>query len=90
MLTSLKAKVSSKRWVKARKKDGRWLFDLAVVRAHENGWIGIREASYLTGYSESHLRWLAGDGQVMAEMVNGFWLLDRESLLDYCRRRGRI
>jgi hypothetical protein len=89
--------LAEKQWVRARKDQGRetdegeecWLFDRDVIWFHSRGWINNDEAHVVTGYTVNYLRSLAREEMVVGRKIRGMWLMRRDSLLDYCRARGR-
>jgi len=46
-------------------------------------WLTIEEAAMLVGHDEDQVREWAELGYVDAELVNGQWLIDKESLRDF-------
>jgi hypothetical protein len=89
--------LAEKGWARARRekerepdeKEARWLFDRDVVWFHSRGWISTDEAHVVTGYTTNYLRSMAREDIVVARKIRGMWLMRRDSLLDYCRARGR-
>lgn len=89
--------LAEKGWVRVRrekeqktdKERTRWLFDRDVVWFHSRGWISTDEAHVVTGYTTNYLRSLAREEMVVARKIRGVWLMRRDSLLGYCRARGR-
>lgn len=47
------------------------------------GWLSVREASELTGYSTEYIRNLARSGTIKSEKVGYAVLIDREDLMKY-------
>jgi len=89
--------LAEKGWVRAHEEkrqetdeEGtRWLFDQDVVWFHSRGWISTDEAHVVTGYTTNYLCSLAREEVVVARKIRGVWLMRRDSLLGYCRARGR-
>jgi hypothetical protein len=89
--------LAEKGWARVHKEDRqetdeegtRWLFDRDIIWFHSRGWISTEEAHVVTGYTMNYLRSLAREEMVVARKIRGVWLMRRDSLLDYCRARGR-
>ncbi|GIV77453.1 MAG: hypothetical protein KatS3mg050_1847 [Litorilinea sp.] len=46
-------------------------------------WLSVEEAAALVGYNEDQVREWTALGYVDAELVDGRWLIDKESLRDF-------
>lgn len=55
---------------------------------HEE-WITVPEAAKISGYSESHLRYLLREGKLNGRKVGRDWVTTRQAIEEYVARKPR-
>jgi excisionase family DNA binding protein len=63
--------------------DWRWGMSNEEAQVVAEGWITTSEAAELTGYTQDYCRQLAGAGRIEAQKLGRWWLVNKESLLQY-------
>ena len=57
-----------------------------MSRAIVEGWVNIKQAAALSGYSERYVRLLAGRGRVTSQKVGPVWLVRLDAVLAHKAR----
>jgi len=52
-------------------------------------WITTREAAEISGYNLQHIRRIAREGLIKCQKWGQEWMIDRDSLADYIKHKGR-
>jgi len=61
-----------------------------MIEPIAEGWIGVKEAADLSGYSTAYVRLLARSRRIGARRVNRGWLVNLSDLLSYKAQMDRL